>query len=116
MLHQVKGGGVYQGIFSTAQLEDSELHVVLQMAKMIKDADQQPLDGKAARSPIKELIIRSADLVSLSAKDVRMGADDVSRPMEDTFSTDTAISRGRGGYALPPAHPLHHTCHGVHDC
>jgi len=95
---QVKAGGTYQGIFHTAQLENSELHVVLYMAKLIKDAEQQPVDGSAARRPIKELIIKSADLVSLTAKDIRMGADDVSRPAEDAFSTDTAISRGRGGY------------------
>jgi len=96
---QVKAGGTYQGIFHTAQLENSELHVVLYMAKLIKDAEQQPVDGAAARRPIKELIIKSADLVSLTAKDIRMGADDVSRPAEDAFSTDTAISRGRGGYS-----------------
>lgn len=91
---------MYQGIFCTAHLENSELHVVLQMAKLIKDTNQQPVEGTAARRPIKELIIKSSDLVSLSAKDVRMGADDIGGPIEDTFSTDTAISRGRGGYVL----------------
>lgn len=96
---QVKAGGIYQGIFHTAQLENSELHVVLYMAKLIKGAEQQPVDGAAARRPIKELIIKSADLVSLTAKDIRMGSDDVSRPAEDALSTDTAISRGRGGLA-----------------
>ncbi|DBA86079.1 hypothetical protein WJX77_004980 [Trebouxia sp. C0004] len=96
---QVKAGGTYQGIFHTAQLENSELHVVLCMAKLTKDAEQQPVDGAAGRRPIKELIIKSADLISLTAKDIRMGADDVSRPAEDAFSTDTAISRGRGGLA-----------------
>ena len=70
------------------------------MAKLIKDTHQQPVEGTAARRPIKELIIKSSDLVSLSAKDVRMGADDIGGPIEDTFSTDTAISRGRGGYVL----------------
>ena len=72
--------------------------MVLHMAKLVKDADQKPVDSTAARKPIKELIIKSADLVSLTARDVRMGADDLSGPMEDAFSTDTAISRGRGGY------------------
>ena len=94
---QVKAGSVYQGIFSTAQIENSELHIVLQMAKIVREADQSSTEGTVSRKPIKELIIRSADLVSLSAKDVRMGADDLSRPAEDSLNTDSAISRGRGG-------------------
>lgn len=94
---QVKDGTIYQGIFSTAQIENSELHVVLQMAKLVRGADQGSADTSLSRKTIKELIIRSADLVSLSAKDVRMGADDLSRPAEDSLNTDSAISRGRGG-------------------
>ena len=88
---------MYQGIFSTAHVESGELHVVLQMAKLIKDSDQKPVENSPARKPIKELIIKSADFVSLHAKDVRMGSDDVSGPAEDSFNTDAAISRGRGG-------------------
>ena len=94
---QMKAGTTYQGIFHTGQLESGELHVVLQMAKLVKNSDQSPVDSTSARRPIKELIIKSADLVSLHATDVRMGADDISGPAEDSFSTDTAISRGRGG-------------------
>ena len=94
---QVKAGATYQGIFHTAHLENGELHVVLQMAKLIRNSDQSPVDSTSARRPIKELIIKSADFVSLHATDVRMGADDVSGPAEDSFSTDTAISKGRGG-------------------
>ena len=94
---QVKAGSVYQGIFSTAQIENSELHVVLQMAKLVREAGSAAADSQLNRRPIQELIIRSPDLVSLTAKDVRMGADDLSGPVEDSFSTDTAISRGRGG-------------------
>lgn len=67
------------------------------MAKLIREAGSTATDSTVTRKPIKELIIRSADLVSLLAKDVRMGADDLSGPSEDSFSTDTAISRGRGG-------------------
>ena len=93
---QVKSGAAYQGIFHTAQLEAGELHVILRMAKLIRDSEQKP-DSTAARTPIKELIIKSADFVSLHAKDVRMGEADLSGPAEDSFSTDTAISRGRGG-------------------
>lgn len=88
---------MYQGIFSTAHFENSELHVVLQMAKLVREADQGSAESTASRKPIKELIIRSADLVSLSAKDVRMGADDLSGAAEDSLNTDSAISRGRGG-------------------
>lgn len=94
---QVKAGAVYQGIFSTAHVDNGELHVVLQMAKVIKDSDQKPVDSTPARRPIKELIIKSADFISLHAKDVRIGADDISGPAEDSFSTDSTISRGRGG-------------------
>lgn len=94
---QVKSGAIYQGIFHTAQLEGGELHIVLRMAKLTRDSDQKPSDSSAARPPIKELIIKSADFVSLYAKDVRMGEGDLSGPAEDCFSTDTAISRGRGG-------------------
>ena len=94
---QVRSGAIYQGIFHTAQLENGELHVVLQMAKLTRDSDQNPSAGTAPRTPIKELIIKSADFIALHAKDVRMGEADISGPAEDSFSTDTAISRGRGG-------------------
>lgn len=67
------------------------------MAKLIRDAEQSSAESTVSRKPIKELIIRSADLVSLSAKDVRMGAADLSRPAEDSLSTDSAISKGHGG-------------------
>ena len=67
------------------------------MAKLIREADQGSAESTVSRKPIKELIIRSADLVSLSAKDVRMGADDLSGAAEDSLNTDSAISRGRGG-------------------
>ena len=89
---------MYQGIFHTAQLDNADIHVVLQMAKLIKEGEQQAAAGTAQSRPIKELIIKSADLVSLFAKDVRMGANDLSGPTEDAFGTDAAISRGRGGY------------------
>ena len=94
---QVKAGATYQGIFSTAHLENGELDIVLQMAKLTQQADHKSVDSTTARKPIKELIIKSADFVSMSAKDVLMGSDDVGGPAEDSFSTDTAISRGRGG-------------------
>ncbi|KAL3159495.1 hypothetical protein ABBQ38_009913 [Trebouxia sp. C0009 RCD-2024] len=96
---QVKSGATYQGVFHTAQLEGGELHIILRMAKLTHDSDQKLSDSTAARPPIKELIIKSADFVSLHAKDVRMGESDLSGPAEDSFSTDTAISRGRGGLA-----------------
>ena len=94
---QVRSGAVYQGIFHTAQLDNGELHVILQMAKLTRDSDQNPSASTATRTPIKELVIKSADFVALHAKDVRMGETDLSGPAEDSFSTDTAISRGRGG-------------------
>lgn len=94
---QVKSGALYQGIFHTAQLDNGELHIVLQMAKLTRDSEQNSPDGTAARTPIKELIIKSADFVALHAKGVRMGEADLSGLAEDSFSTDTAISRGRGG-------------------
>ena len=66
------------------------------MAKLTRESDQNA-SVSTARTPIKELIIKSADFVALHAKDVRMGEADLSGPAEDSFSTDTAISRGRGG-------------------
>ena len=94
---QVKSGAVYQGIFHTAQLDNADINVVLQMAKLIKEGEQQASTSPAVKRPIKELIIKSGDLMSLTAKDVRMGADDLSGPAEDAFGTDAAISKGRGG-------------------
>lgn len=93
---QVKSGVVYEGIFHTAELE-SGVNVVLKMAKVVKDPAQEEVP---AAKPLASLVIYSADLVQVTALDVRMGAADVGPVGADDaggFGTDAAISRGRGG-------------------
>ncbi|KAK9811701.1 hypothetical protein WJX72_008616 [[Myrmecia] bisecta] len=96
---QVKSGAVYEGIFHALHPENKDLNVVLKEAKLIRDSAKG--DGSAIGQRHKVLIVYSADLVQLVAKDIRMSAEDVG-PVggaddEREFSTDAAISRGRGG-------------------
>ena len=90
---------MYEGIFHTAIPEGKELSVVLHWAK--------PLQGPAAaqaKPAVKQLTIPSADLVQIVARDVDMtpeGLSGASLNGAGAFETDSEISRGRGGCALP---------------
>lgn len=97
VLLQLTDGVVYEGVFNTLKVHGKGFHVVLKYAKVVKDPTLTA-DGLQALAqkpePIKTL--PASSVVSVFAKDVKMGADDLG-PEQDDFETDSTISRGRGG-------------------
>ncbi len=97
---QVKSGVVYEAVFSSMTTEGSSASIVLKFAKKIKDPKDSASDRTAlAERPVPVVTIPTADLVQLTAKDVRMSPEDLSGADRSDFGfeTDAAISRGRGG-------------------
>ena len=113
---QVKSGEVWEGIFHALRPAGSDFDVLLRWAKPVPAAaqrtpdswdDVQPGQPSAAGEwqPVRPqplVTIVAADLVQISATDVRMGAADVGNAggWDDAggFGTDAAISRARGAW------------------
>lgn len=115
---QVKSGEVWEGIFHALRPAGSDFVVLLRWAKPVPAAaqrtpdawdDEQPAAAAAAAAgewqplrPQPLVTIAAADLVQISATDVRMGAADVGAAggWDDAggFGTDAAISRARGNW------------------
>lgn len=91
---------VYEGVFHALRPADGDFDVLLRMAKVVAGLD----DGDRQRErPQPLLAIEGAELVQLTATDVRMGASDVGAhgaAWDDAggFGTDAAISRNRGAW------------------
>uniref|UniRef100_A0A061SAY3 Ctc-interacting domain 3 n=1 Tax=Tetraselmis sp. GSL018 TaxID=582737 RepID=A0A061SAY3_9CHLO len=100
---KVRGGKVYQGVFSKAEVSaDGGLAVDLEMATVVREGDGEVTDMKQlAERPEPLVVISSSDLLHITAKDIRMNAGEVGPVADDMgFGTDSAISRGRGGSGL----------------
>ena len=113
---QVKSGEVWEGIFHALRPAGSDFDVLLRWAKPVPAAakrtpdswdDEQPSAAAAPGEwqPVRPqplVTIAAADLVQISATDVRMGAADVGAAggWDDAggFGTDAAISRARGAW------------------
>lgn len=99
-LPQVKSGSVYEGVFHTMHISESDMNVVIKYAKLVRDVTAPA--GSDARSlaqkPVQTLIVQSADLVQVLAKDVRFTPEDLGGGGGDFgFETDANISRNNGG-------------------
>lgn len=98
---QVLSGCVFEGIFHTMYIKESDVNVVLMYAKLIHDPNIAPgaVKNELAEQPFKTLVIHSADLAQIVAKDVRFTPQDLSETDANNmgFDTDANISRGRGG-------------------
>ncbi len=95
----MKSGIVYEGIFTAIHVEGSELSVVLKYSKPIRGLDAKAERDALAEKPALMQTISSEDVVQIYAKDVKLGADDLSSAIEKAeggFETDSSISRGRG--------------------
>ena len=94
---QTKDGSVYEGIFHTWDGNGRELNIALRFVYHLKG----PKGVELPRSrPVPSQVIFSKDLVSLDAKDVKLGGEDIA-PLEtqDTsFLADSEISGSRGMY------------------
>jgi PAB1-binding protein PBP1 len=92
---------VYEGIFHALRPAGDDFDVLLRMARTVSAGDNA---GERPRErPQALLAIEGADLVQLTAADVRMGAADVGpqgSAFDDAggFGTDAAISRARGAW------------------
>lgn len=75
------------------------MNVVIKYAKLLRNAAKGSALAGLAEKPIPTLVISSADLVQVVAKDVRFTPEDLGG--EDRadfgFDTDAGISRARGG-------------------
>lgn len=67
--------------------------ITLRYAKTIKDTSSDK--NAMAERPIDEKVFALRDVVQILAREVRMAAEDVGPA--DSFETDAAIGRGRGG-------------------
>lgn len=104
---QTKSGVVHEGIFHALHPAGSDFDVLLRMAKPRRDAwADDGGDGDGEWQPVRPvplLTIPGADLVQITAVDVRMGPADVGgggAAWDDAggFGTDAAISRSRGNW------------------
>ena len=72
---------------------------MLKHSKPIRGLDAKAERAAVALKPALLQTIKSEDLVQIFAKDVKLGAEDLSSANEKAeggFETDSSISRGRG--------------------
>lgn len=101
---QVKSGATYEGIFHALRPAGSDFDVLLRMAKPLAPASSAAAAGDQEWQPVRPtplLAIEAAELVQITATDMRIGASDVGAAgsaWDDAggFGTDAAISRSRG--------------------
>ncbi len=88
---------MYEGIFHTMHITEGDMNLVLKFAKLVKDPTMKPGSEKEAlaEKPVKTLVIYSADLVQIVAKDVRFTPEDLASD-DFGFETDASIGRGKG--------------------
>lgn len=86
-----------EGVFHSMVTSGPDVgQVVLKYAKVIRDTSALANDpNSAAQQPLPTCVIEGRDVVSILAKDVKLSPADLG-PV-DSFETDSAISRGRGG-------------------
>ena len=94
---QLKTGEVFEGIFADAPIRQGQLCIQLKMARLTTSpgANGQQREVQKQR-PVESMQLSWEDIACVTCKDIRMGAD-VGHSSDD-FSTDAAISAGRGGY------------------
>ncbi len=94
MLLQVKDGTIYEGILHKMRPENEDLNVVLHWARALRGPS-----AATATPAVKQMLIPSADLVQILAKNVDLSEEELSGPLNggNAFETDSEISKGRGG-------------------
>ncbi len=100
---QVQDGVSYEGVFHAATLDGPQAGFTLRMARLV---DGKLADGVAPDQGLpagwhRQLQLQLADVMQITATDVRLGAEDLGGLAASDeltgFGTDASISRGRGG-------------------